>query len=212
MGKGRRERSTPLRKDCVAALRNWLAESTDGQSQPLFASHRGDRLSRDAVERILRKYADLASTRCATLRSKRVTPHALRHSAAMQLLQNGVDRTIIALWLGHESVESTQIYIHADIELKEQAMAKTKPVAAPAGRYQPTTSCSPSWKHSDYAACRAGQLALQPVPAVSARHNPRPGIMSHTMWIVLIGSGMDLSRNARKAMNSACPLRRKHRP
>lgn len=137
MGKGRRERSTPLRKDCVAALRNWLAESTHGQSRPLFASNRGDRLSRDAVERIVRKYADLASSRCATLRRKRVTPHVLRHSAAMQLLQNGVDRTIIALWLGHESVESTQIYIHADIELKEHAMAKTKPVTAPAGRYQP---------------------------------------------------------------------------
>jgi integrase/recombinase XerD len=137
MGKGRRERSTPLRKDCVAALRNWLAESTHGQSQPLFASNRGDRLSRDAVERIVRKYADLASSSCATLRRKRVTPHVLRHSAAMQLLQNGVDRTIIALWLGHESVESTQMYIHADIEMKEQTIAKTKPVTAPAGRYQP---------------------------------------------------------------------------
>jgi len=74
---------------------------------------------------------------CATFRGKRVSPHVLRHSAAMQLLQNGVDRTVIALWLGHESVESTQMYVHADSQIKEQAMAKTKPAAASAGRYQP---------------------------------------------------------------------------
>src|SRR5208283_546596 len=112
------------------ALRNWLEECTD-RSKPLFVSNRGDRLSRDAIERIVRKYVKLASSRCATLKAKRVTPHVLRHSAAMQLLQNGVDRTIIALWLGHECVETTHMYIHADIKLKEQAMAKTKPVTAP---------------------------------------------------------------------------------
>ncbi len=137
MGKGRKERSTPLRKDCATALRNWLAERAIDPSKPLFVSNRGDRLSRDAVELIVRKYVRLASSRCATLKGKHVTPHVLRHSAAMQLLQNGVDRTIIALWLGHESVETTQMYIHADIKLKEQAMAKTKPVAVPAGRYRP---------------------------------------------------------------------------
>ncbi len=136
VGKGRKERSTPLRKDCATALRNWLEECTD-RSKPLFVSNRGDRLSRDAIERIVRKYVKLASSRCATLKAKRITPHVLRHSAAMQLLQNGVDRTIIALWLGHECVETTHMYIHADIKLKEQAMAKTKPVTAPAGRYRP---------------------------------------------------------------------------
>lgn len=137
MGKGRKERSTPLRKDCAKALRNWLAEHGVDRSKPLFVSNRGDRLSRDAVERIVRKYVKLASEKCTTLKGKLVTPHVLRHSTAMQLLQNGVDRTIIALWLGHESVETTQMYIHADIKLKEQAMAKTKPVEVPAGRYRP---------------------------------------------------------------------------
>lgn len=138
LGKGRKERATPLRKDCVLAMRNWLAEHVGDPSKPLFVSNRGDRLSRDAVERIVCKYVEVASRRCPTLKSKRVTPHVLRHSAAMQLLQNGVDRTIIALWLGHESIETTQIYIHADLGLKEQAMAKTKPVAVPEGRYRPS--------------------------------------------------------------------------
>jgi len=137
MGKGRKERSTPLRKDCEAAMGNWLAEQAGEHSKPLFETNRGARLSRDAVERIVRKYVGLASNSCPTLKGKKVTPHVLRHSTAMQLLQNGVDRTIIALWLGHESVETTQMYIHANIDLKEQAMAKTKPVGVPPGRYRP---------------------------------------------------------------------------
>jgi integrase/recombinase XerD len=137
MGKGRKERATPLRKDCVEALRRWLSERRGADSEPLFISNRGDRLSRDAVERIVRKHVVMAAQTCPTLKNKRVTPHALRHSAAMQLLQNGVDRTVIALWLGHESVETTQMYVHADIELKERAMAKTQPVASSLGRYQP---------------------------------------------------------------------------
>jgi site-specific recombinase XerD len=137
MGKGRKERATPLRKDCVEALRRWLSEHRGADSEPLFTSNRGDRLSRDAVERIVRKHVALAVQTCPTLRDKRVAPHVLRHSAAMQLLQNGVDRTVIALWLGHESVETTQMYVHADIELKERAMAKTQPVASSLDRYRP---------------------------------------------------------------------------
>ena len=137
MGKGRKERSTPLRKDSVEALRIWLEQKTNDLTAPLFVSTRGDRLSRDAVERLVAMHADRASNQCATLKGKHVTPHVLRHSAAMQLLQNGVDRTVIALWLGHECVETTQMYIHADIQLKEQALAKTQPVAVPAGRYRP---------------------------------------------------------------------------
>jgi len=137
MGKGRKERSTPLRKDCAKALRAWLAERAGANADPLFVGNRGDRLSRDAVERVVRKYVEMASGGCPTLKGKHVTPHVLRHSAAMQLLQNGVDRTVIALWLGHESVETTQMYIHADIRLKEKAMERTKPVAVPAGRYRP---------------------------------------------------------------------------
>ena len=138
MGKGRKERSTPLRKDCAQALRVWLSERGGADNEPLFVSNRGDRLSRDAVERIVRKHVELASVTCPTLKGKRVTPHVLRHSAAMQLLQNGVDRTVIALWLGHESVESTQMYVHADIQIKEKAMAKTQPVAVSPGRYRPS--------------------------------------------------------------------------
>ena len=137
MGKGRKERSTPLRKDCVEALRIWLAEGESDPATPLFVSNRGERLSRDAVERLVSKHVDRASHKCPTLQGKRITPHVLRHSAAMQLLQNGVDLTVIALWLGHESVETTQMYIHADIQVKEQALAKTQPVAVPAGRDRP---------------------------------------------------------------------------
>lgn len=137
MGKGRKERATPIRKDSVKVLRGWLAERGGADADPVFVSNRGQRLSRDAVEQIVRKHVQSASAKCPSLRKKRITPHVLRHSAAMQLLQNGVDRTVIALWLGHESVETTQMYIHADIQLKEKAMARTHPVKAPPGRYRP---------------------------------------------------------------------------
>ncbi|NOX96275.1 MAG: tyrosine-type recombinase/integrase, partial [Alphaproteobacteria bacterium] len=125
MGKGRKERTTPLRKDSVAALQAWLTERRGEESDPLFISNRGTKLSRDAVECLVRKHAIIASKQCPTLAGKHVTPHVLRHSTAMQLLHNGVDRTVIALWLGHESIETTQVYIHADIQLKERAMALT---------------------------------------------------------------------------------------
>jgi integrase/recombinase XerD len=137
MGKGRKERATPIRKDSLKVLRDWLAERGDTENDPLFVSNRGERFSRDAVERIVRKHVVAAARHCPSLKKKRVTPHVLRHSAAMQLLQNGVDRTVIALWLGHESVETTQMYIQADIQLKEKAMARTKPVTAQPGRYRP---------------------------------------------------------------------------
>jgi site-specific recombinase XerD len=137
IGKGRKERATPLRSDSRNALKNWLSQTGAISNEPLFATIRGAPLSRDAVERIVRKHAATAALHNSTFRLKRVSPHVLRHTAAMQLLQSGVDRTIIALWLGHESVETTQVYIHADIELKEKAMALTKPVNAPNGRYRP---------------------------------------------------------------------------
>ncbi len=137
MGKGRKERATPIRKDSVKVLRDWLAERGGTAGQPLFVSNRDQRLSRDAVERMVRTHVTTASKTCPSLRTKRVTPHVLRHSAAMQLLQNGVDRTVIALWLGHESIETTQMYIHADLQMKEKAMARTRPVDAKPGRYRP---------------------------------------------------------------------------
>lgn len=140
IGKGRKERATPLRKDSVKALRAWHAERDAPPSAPLFVSNRHERLSRDAVERIVRKHVVAAAKQCPSLKKKRVTPHVLRHSAAMQLLHSGVDRTVIALWLGHESVETTQMYIHADMRMKEQAMARTKANNTPRGRYRPSDS------------------------------------------------------------------------
>ena len=137
-GKGRKDRSTPLRADTVAILGAWLDERADTADQPLFVSNRNGRLSRDAIERIVRKYAALAAEHCPTLKGKHVTPHCLRHTAAMELLHNGVGCTVIALWLGHESVETTQIYLHADLQVKEKAMERTRPVDTPPGRYRPS--------------------------------------------------------------------------
>jgi integrase/recombinase XerD len=137
MGKARKERATPIRKDSAKVLRDWLNERGGTDTDPVFISNRDARLSRDAVEQIVRKHGLTAERKCPSLKKKHVTPHVLRHSAAMQLLQNGVDRTVIALWLGHESVETTQMYIHADIQLKEKAMARTRPIKAPPGRYRP---------------------------------------------------------------------------
>ena len=137
-GKGRKDRSTPLRRDSVRVLRAWLDEHAGPGDQALFVSNRGGRLSRDAVERIVRKHVELASRSCPSLKGKRVSAHVLRHSAAMDLLHHGVDCTVIALWLGHESVETTQMYLHADLQLKERAMDQTKPVEVPTGRYQPS--------------------------------------------------------------------------
>lgn len=138
MGKGRKERATPIRKDSIKLLRNWIVERKGMPDDPLFISNRGTRLSRDAVEGIVRRHVETASKTQPSLCSKRVTPHVLRHSAAMQLLHGGVDRTVIALWLGHESVETTQMYIHADMKMKEKAIAKTRPVEAKHGRYRPS--------------------------------------------------------------------------
>lgn len=137
-GKGRKQRSTPLRKDSVAALRRWRRETGGAPDSPVFPSARGGILSRDAVERLVAKHAESAARRCPSLKRKNVTPHTLRHSSAMSLLRHGVDRSVIALWLGHESVETTQMYLHADIGMKERALARTDPFATAAGRFRPT--------------------------------------------------------------------------
>jgi integrase/recombinase XerD len=137
-GKGRKQRCTPLRGDTRTALESWLAETGGVADAFVFPNHRGGRLSRDAVERLVRKHATAGARACPTLAGKRVTPHVLRHSTAMELLQSGVDPTVIALWLGHESVETTNMYLHADLQLKEQALARLAETtnAAP-GRYRP---------------------------------------------------------------------------
>lgn len=139
-GKGRKDRIMPLITSTVATLRIWLAERAGGTGDPLFPTGRGRRLSRDAVERRLAKCATLAAHNCPSLRTKRISAHVLRHTAAMQLLQAGVDTSVIALWLGHEHVETTQIYLHADLSLKERALARTTPFATKAGRFRPSDS------------------------------------------------------------------------
>jgi integrase/recombinase XerD len=137
LGKGRKERCTPLRKDVVKALQIWLREYNPRSSDPLFPSTRGGPLGVDGIAHLVAKHLATARKRCASLEKKRVSPHVLRHSAAMELLQAGVDQSVIALWLGHERLETTQMYLHASLALKEQALAKTTPSDVPPGRYKP---------------------------------------------------------------------------
>jgi site-specific recombinase XerD len=136
-GKGRKERVTPLRADAVRTLRQWLHGHTGRDDDPLFPNSRGGFLSRDAVEYLLTKYVTRACQHCPSLNGKRISPHTLRHTAAMDLLQHGVDHTVIALWLGHESTHTTQIYLHADLSLKERALAKTLPHNVHLTRFRP---------------------------------------------------------------------------
>jgi site-specific recombinase XerD len=136
MGKGRKERATPLRRETAKLLAAWIGDDKD-ESRPLFPSIRGERLSRDALEHLVRKHCLTASRECPSIGSKRVTPHTLRHSTAMDLLHHGVDPAVIALWLGHENVETTQIYIHADMRMKEKALARVAAPATPSSRFQP---------------------------------------------------------------------------
>lgn len=136
-GKGRKTRCIPLRKESVTALRNWVRERHGQPGDVLFPNARGQSLSRDGVEYLLAQHVEAAQQECPSLKTKRVSPHVLRHTTAMQLLQGGVDRSVIALWLGHESMETTQVYLHASLELKEQALAKTEPFKGKNGRYRP---------------------------------------------------------------------------
>ena len=136
-GKDRKQRCTPLRQDALAALREWLEEPPAESGKLVFPNQRGGALSHDGLAYVVAKHLAVARTACPSLRKKGVTPHVLRHTAAMELLQNGVDRSVIALWLGHESVESTYIYLHADLARKEQAMDRTTPGDMPPERYRP---------------------------------------------------------------------------
>jgi integrase/recombinase XerD len=137
LGKGRKQRITPLTEQTVAVLRTWLAERAGQPDQPLFPTRTGHALSRDAIEHRIAMHAETATAACPTLAAKKITPHVLRHTAAMRLLHAGVDTSVIALWLGHEQIETTQIYLHADMALKEQALARTTPLDTPPGRYRP---------------------------------------------------------------------------
>ena len=136
-GKGRKARCIPLRKEVVTALRHWLRERNGQPAEAVFTNARGQPLTRDGVQYILNQHANTARAKCPSLKAKRVSPHVLRHSTAMSLLQSGVDRSVIALWLGHESMDTTQIYLHANLELKEKALAKTEPFQVRVRRYRP---------------------------------------------------------------------------
>ena len=137
-GKGRKERCTPLARSTVKVLTAWIREQGPPDTKFLFPSNRGTQLSSDAVQSLVKKYARLAQNACSSLGDKQVSPHVLRHTTAMELLKAGVDRALIALWLGHESVETTQIYLDADLALKEEVLAKTAPIDAAVGRYRAT--------------------------------------------------------------------------
>lgn len=134
-GKGRKQRSTPLTANTVATMAAWIRERGGHDTDPLFPTSRGNALSRDAVALLVDKHADIAATRCPSLRAKIVSPHTLRHSCAMTLLASGVEATVIALWLGHEQTRTVEIYIHADLAIKQRALARTTPASSAPGRY-----------------------------------------------------------------------------
>jgi site-specific recombinase XerD len=137
IGKGRKERCTPLSKATRAVMSAWLREPLKLPGQPVFPNAQGGRLSSHGVHYLLAKQVATARGTCPSLGDKRVTPHVLRHTTAMDLLQAGVEQALIALWLGHESIETTQQYLDANLALKEQVLARTTPPGAKAGRYRP---------------------------------------------------------------------------
>lgn len=133
-GKGRKERATPLTRQTTAVLRAWLPEAGPG---PAFPTRRGTRMSADAVQRLVAKHAATAARDRPSIASKHVTPHALRHTAAMALMNAGVDTSVIALWLGHQSAATTHIYLHADMTIKERALDRVHAPNTTPGRYRP---------------------------------------------------------------------------
>ena len=137
VGKGRKERRTPLVPTTKTVLKAWLAERPGAPGDPLFPTTTGKHLSRDAIERRLAHHVARAGASCPSLKVKHITTHTLRHTAAMRLLLAGNDVTVIALWLGHEQISTTNIYLHADMTHKQQAIDRTKPLAAKPGRYRP---------------------------------------------------------------------------
>jgi site-specific recombinase XerD len=135
--KGRKERLTPLSHSSTATQRVWLLERAGRGNDPVFTTRTCRRLSGDAIQRRVAKHAAVAERQCASLQSKHLTPHVLRHTADMRLLHAGVDTSVIALWLGHEDIRSTQMYLHADLTIKERALARTAPASIWPGRYRP---------------------------------------------------------------------------
>jgi len=136
-GKGRKQRCTPLLRETAEVMSSCLRELNGQLETPVFPSIRGGSLSRDAVEHLVARHCKTAQLHCHSLNRKKVTPHVLRHTAAMELLQHGIDRSVIALWLGHESVETTQMYLHADMRLKQQALSRITPLGVKPSLYKP---------------------------------------------------------------------------
>jgi len=136
-GKGRKNRAVPLTRPTQAVLRTWMSERAGNPADPLFPTRTGRRLSRDAIERRIAVHAATAAEHCPSLAGKKLHPHVLRHTCAMDLLHARVDTAVIALWLGHADIRSTDAYIHADLSIKERALATTTPASVPPGRYQP---------------------------------------------------------------------------
>ncbi len=136
-GKGRKQRCTPLTKPVAQLVADWATERGPQPADPVFVSRLGGKLSCDAVTDLLAKHVAVAARQCPTLATKKITPHTLRHTAAMDLLQAGVNTSVIALWLGHASTRSTQTYLHADLTIKERALALTAPHPAARHRYKP---------------------------------------------------------------------------
>ena len=156
VGKGRKERRTPLVPPTRAVLKAWLSERPGAPTDPLFPTTTGNHLSRDAIERRLAHHVALARASCPSIASKHVTMHTLRHTAAMRLLLAGNDVTVIALWLGHEQIATTNIYLHADMTHKQQAIDRTKPLATKPGRYRPPDALLAFLEASDYADLTSG--------------------------------------------------------
>jgi len=137
LGKGRRERDTPLTRPTAKVLGAWIKEQGRSEAPFLLPSRSGGQMSADAVQDLVDKHVVAAEKRCPSFARKRVSPHVLRHSAAMELMQAGVDLSMIALWLGHSSIETTQMYLEANLALKEETLAKAKPIDAKPGRFKP---------------------------------------------------------------------------
>ena len=135
-GKGRKERTVPLWTKTARALQAWFRELADRQSSWAFPSARGSKLTRNGVDYILQQAVERAVSACPSLRNKKITPHVLRHTTATHLLQSGVDIAVIALWLGHESIETTHIYLEVDLATKERALSKLAPAGAEVPRFQ----------------------------------------------------------------------------
>jgi integrase/recombinase XerD len=136
-GKGRKERSVPLWRTTRHALHQWLTQLPESPEQPIFPNRAGHAMSRSGVEERLESAVRSAAKTCPSLCNRRISPHTLRHTTAMHLLQSGVDITVIALWLGHESPTTTHLYVEADLQMKERALARVQPAKVGAGRYRP---------------------------------------------------------------------------